>query len=55
MFIQPTHITMKICPHYLDGRCKFDDDDCRLSHGTLIPIDDLREYEPTNSRLVCTL
>ncbi|KAF6028292.1 ZGPAT [Bugula neritina] len=44
MFCQPTHISMKICPHYMRGQCRFGDEECKLSHGHLVDIDDLQEF-----------
>ena len=53
MYCHPTHISMKICPFYLEGKCKYSEEDCQLSHGHLIHIDELREYEQPDVTYVC--
>lgn len=48
MFTHPTAPSMKPCPFFLDGRCKFSVDRCRFSHGHAVPVSELREYsEPS--------
>ncbi|XP_017884031.1 zinc finger CCCH-type with G patch domain-containing protein [Ceratina calcarata] len=44
LFLNPTHKEMLPCPYYLDGKCKFSDDDCRFSHGELVPLSSIQEY-----------
>ncbi|XP_053987563.1 zinc finger CCCH-type with G patch domain-containing protein-like [Hylaeus volcanicus] len=43
-FLNPTHKEMLPCPYYLDGKCKFSDEDCRFSHGELVPLSSIQEY-----------
>lgn len=43
-FINPTHKEMLPCPYYLDGKCKFSNEDCRFSHGEIVPLSALQEY-----------
>ncbi|KAK9310675.1 hypothetical protein QLX08_000011 [Tetragonisca angustula] len=43
-FLNPTHKEMLPCPYYLDGKCKFSDEDCRFSHGELVPLSSIKEY-----------
>ncbi|KAK6195206.1 hypothetical protein SNE40_000680 [Patella caerulea] len=52
MFCNPTHSSMALCPFYLEGRCKFSDDECRNSHGYPVKIEDLQEYQEPNYSLV---
>ncbi|XP_077286859.1 zinc finger CCCH-type with G patch domain-containing protein isoform X2 [Arctopsyche grandis] len=42
MFTNPTSIEMVPCPYYLEGECKFDEDDCRFSHGEIVPFSSLK-------------
>lgn len=52
LFTHPTHREMVPCSHYLDGECRFDSDECRFSHGELVPYGELRDYrEPDFGRL----
>ncbi|XP_076756222.1 zinc finger CCCH-type with G patch domain-containing protein [Xylocopa sonorina] len=44
LFLNPTHKEMLPCPYYLDGKCKFSDEDCRFSHGELVPLSSIQEY-----------
>ncbi|KAL3199570.1 hypothetical protein MRX96_001332 [Rhipicephalus microplus] len=50
MFTHPTVSAMKPCPFFLEGRCKFTQEQCRFSHGHAVALSDLREYsEPSFS------
>lgn len=65
LFTQPTHREMVPCAHYLDGDCRFDQlppptaaaaaaagQQCRYSHGHLVPYGELRAYrQPDYGRL----
>uniref|UniRef100_T1IUR7 Zinc finger CCCH-type with G patch domain-containing protein n=1 Tax=Strigamia maritima TaxID=126957 RepID=T1IUR7_STRMM len=44
MFCNPTNDSMKPCPFYLDGNCKFTDTTCRFSHGHFVKFNDLNEF-----------
>ncbi|KAG6801930.1 zinc finger CCCH-type with G patch domain-containing protein [Apis mellifera caucasica] len=44
LFLNPTHKEMLPCPYYLDGKCKFSDEDCRFSHGELVSLSSIQEY-----------
>ncbi|XP_076627354.1 zinc finger CCCH-type with G patch domain-containing protein [Colletes latitarsis] len=44
LFLNPTHKEMLPCPYYLNGKCKFSDQDCRFSHGELVPLSSIQEY-----------
>ncbi|XP_004928530.2 zinc finger CCCH-type with G patch domain-containing protein isoform X2 [Bombyx mori] len=52
LFTHPTHAEMLPCPFYLDGDCKFSDEQCRYSHGNVVQLSDLKEaIEPNFSSL----
>lgn len=44
MFTNPTHKEMLPCPYYLDGECRFTDDQCHYSHGEIVSLSSLQEY-----------
>ena len=33
------------CPFFLDGRCRFSESSCKFSHGEVVSLNSLREYE----------
>ncbi|CAH0722496.1 unnamed protein product, partial [Brenthis ino] len=43
LFTHPTHAEMLPCPFYLNGDCKFSDEQCRYSHGAVVQLSDLKE------------
>ncbi|KAJ0181135.1 hypothetical protein K1T71_003220 [Dendrolimus kikuchii] len=43
LFTHPTHTEMLPCPFYLDGECRFSDEQCRYSHGAVTHLSDLKE------------
>jgi hypothetical protein len=45
VFSHPTSTAMLPCPFYLDGKCRFSDDDCKFSHGEVVSMADLGEFE----------
>lgn len=46
LFTNPTHQEMLPCPYFLeDSNCKFSDEQCRYSHGEIVPFSSLREYK----------
>lgn len=52
MFTHPTVPAMKPCSFFLEGRCKFNQERCRFSHGHAVSLSDLHEYsEPSFSNL----
>lgn len=52
LFVNPTHREMLPCPFYLDGACKFSDEQCHYSHGEVVALSSLQEYrEPDFSSL----
>lgn len=53
LFSQPTCLEMLTCRFFLSGRCKYSDDECRFSHGKIVPISDIKEYrEPQHDTIV---
>lgn len=52
MFTHPTVQAMKPCSYFLEGRCKFDAEECRFSHGHTVFLPEVREYcEPNFENL----
>ncbi|XP_065563938.1 zinc finger CCCH-type with G patch domain-containing protein-like isoform X1 [Artemia franciscana] len=47
-YLMPTHESMKTCQYFLDGKCRFDEEECRFSHGEIVSLQDLRDYEEPN-------
>ncbi|XP_062515734.1 zinc finger CCCH-type with G patch domain-containing protein-like [Corticium candelabrum] len=45
VFTHPVTESMVPCQYYLSGKCKFSDSDCRRSHGQVVDINTLEEYE----------
>jgi hypothetical protein len=45
MFTNPTQQDMLPCPYYLEGDCRFSDQQCRFSHGELVDLSALKEYK----------
>ncbi|XP_045194698.2 zinc finger CCCH-type with G patch domain-containing protein-like [Mercenaria mercenaria] len=45
MFCNPTHMAMLPCKYFLGGSCRFSEGECRYSHGHVVPLEDLQEYQ----------
>mgnify|MGYP003729788599 CR=1 FL=1 len=45
MFVNPICREMVPCEYYLDGDCKFSDDQCHFSHGHVVRFSELKEYK----------
>lgn len=45
VFSHPTSKDMIPCPFYLDGKCRFHEDSCKFSHGEIVSLEDLTEFE----------
>lgn len=45
LFLNPTHKEMIPCPYFLDGNCKFSDENCHYCHGEIVPFSSLQEYK----------
>lgn len=44
-FLNPTHKEMIPCPYFLDGSCKFSEENCHYSHGEIVAFSSLQEYK----------
>lgn len=44
MFCNPICNAMKPCSFYLEGKCKFSDENCRFSHGEYINLPQVQEF-----------
>jgi len=44
-FLNPTHKEMIPCPYFLNGNCKFSDENCHYCHGEIVPFSSLQEYK----------
>ncbi|XP_014473719.1 PREDICTED: zinc finger CCCH-type with G patch domain-containing protein [Dinoponera quadriceps] len=49
-FLNPTHKKMIPCPYFLDGSCKFSDENCHYSHGEIVAFSSLQEYKDPDFR-----
>ncbi|KAK4882972.1 hypothetical protein RN001_006291 [Aquatica leii] len=54
MFINPTHQEMLPCPYLMEGNCKFDDEQCKYSHGEVVLFSLLKEYSDPNFEKITT-
>ncbi|KAL4218838.1 hypothetical protein ACF0H5_021426 [Mactra antiquata] len=52
MFCNPTLTSMLPCKYYLNGNCRFDEEDCRFSHGHIVEMEDLQEYRDPDFSLL---
>lgn len=44
LYLYPTHKSLKPCPFFLEGKCRFQDN-CRFSHGQVVSVDELRPFQ----------
>ncbi|EHH65160.1 Zinc finger and G patch domain-containing protein [Macaca fascicularis] len=44
LYLYPTHKSLKPCPFFLEGKCRFKEN-CRFSHGQVVPLDELRPFQ----------
>ncbi|XP_019365594.1 PREDICTED: zinc finger CCCH-type with G patch domain-containing protein [Gavialis gangeticus] len=44
LYLYPTHKSLKPCPFFLDGKCRFKEN-CRFSHGQVVLVEELRPFE----------
>ena len=52
LLLNPLYDKMKPCPFFLDGKCRFEVDDCSYSHGHLVAQSDILPYrEPDHASL----
>ncbi|XP_065191169.1 zinc finger CCCH-type with G patch domain-containing protein-like [Sycon ciliatum] len=52
LFTHPTHMPIKPCPHFLEGKCRFDDGKCRSSHGHVVLVSSLEPYKEPDFSLL---
>ncbi|BFZ20383.1 hypothetical protein BsWGS_23422 [Bradybaena similaris] len=53
VFINPTHPSMIPCKYFLDGNCRFSDEECRRSHGHPVLVTELKPFEePDHSKII---
>ncbi|CAG9857195.1 unnamed protein product [Phyllotreta striolata] len=52
LYINPTHKEMLPCPYLFESDCKFSDEQCRFSHGEILPYSSLQEYTQPNFELL---
>ena len=45
VFSMPTETKMVPCPFYLQGSCKFSGEKCKFSHGNLVKLSQIKEYQ----------
>ncbi|OXU26919.1 hypothetical protein TSAR_000362 [Trichomalopsis sarcophagae] len=45
LYINPTHKEMLPCPYFLEGSCKFSEEQCHFSHGAVVPFTSIQEYK----------
>ncbi|XP_023367801.1 zinc finger CCCH-type with G patch domain-containing protein isoform X2 [Otolemur garnettii] len=44
LYLYPTHKSLKPCPFFLEGKCRFKEH-CRFSHGQVVSLDELRPFQ----------
>lgn len=44
-FLNPTHKKMIPCSYFLNGNCKFSDENCHYCHGEIVQFSSLQEYK----------
>ncbi|MBN3310354.1 zinc finger CCCH-type with G patch domain-containing protein [Amia ocellicauda] len=47
LYVHPTHKSMKPCPYFLEDKCRFVDR-CRFSHGEVVSVSELRQFEDSD-------
>ncbi|CAG5135884.1 unnamed protein product, partial [Candidula unifasciata] len=53
VFINPTHPSMIPCKYFLDGNCRFSDEECRRSHSHPVLVSELKAFEePDHSKII---
>lgn len=45
VFMHPTMKKMQPCPYYLEGNCKYSEEKCHYSHGYVVRLDELQDFE----------
>ncbi|KAL3871835.1 hypothetical protein ACJMK2_039807 [Sinanodonta woodiana] len=52
LFCNPTHNSMLPCKFYLEGKCRFSQSECRYSHGCLVDVEEIREFQDPDYSLL---
>uniref|UniRef100_A0A8C8R7K7 Zinc finger CCCH-type with G patch domain-containing protein n=1 Tax=Pelusios castaneus TaxID=367368 RepID=A0A8C8R7K7_9SAUR len=47
LYLYPTHKSLKPCPFFLDGKCRFKEN-CRFSHGQVVSVEELHPFQEPN-------
>ena len=50
LFTQPLYNAMKPCSFYLEGSCKFSQEECKFSHGHVVQFSRLRPFQEADHR-----
>lgn len=45
LFCNPTNATMKPCPYFFKGECRFSEEECRFSHGYIVNAAELKPFQ----------
>ncbi|XP_035301988.1 zinc finger CCCH-type with G patch domain-containing protein isoform X3 [Cricetulus griseus] len=53
LYLYPTHKSLKPCPFFLEGKCRFKEN-CRFSHGQVVSVDELRPFQDPDLSLLQT-
>jgi hypothetical protein len=48
IFCNPTQNSMKVCDHFMNNTCKFDEEKCKYSHGYLVNLNNIHQYVEPN-------
>ncbi|KAL1786697.1 Zinc finger CCCH-type with G patch domain-containing [Sigmodon hispidus] len=51
LYLYPTHKSLKPCPFFLEGKCRFKEN-CRFSHGQVVSVDELRPFQDPDLSLL---
>lgn len=51
LYLYPTHKSLKPCPFFLEGKCRFKEN-CRFSHGHVVSVDELRPFQDPDLSLL---
>lgn len=52
LFTQPLYSAMKPCSFFLEANCKFSEQECKFSHGHVVPLSRLRPFQEPDYRWV---
>ncbi|XP_022107941.1 zinc finger CCCH-type with G patch domain-containing protein-like [Acanthaster planci] len=52
LFCNPTSKSMRPCPYFLEGTCRFTTEDCRFSHGYVVKLSELHAFKEPDFSLL---